>query len=62
MSDTTIFAVGAVIFAVTIYGSLGSLLMLGLTRLESKDKADAAVGADRHDDPEPSPSTVDDAT
>jgi hypothetical protein len=46
MSDVTIFAVGAVIFAVTIYGTLGSLLMLGLTRLERKDSPDAATGGE----------------
>jgi hypothetical protein len=55
MSDATIFAVGTVIFAVTIYGSLGSLLMLGLTRLEAKDKAEVearpAPAADHDDAP-----------
>jgi hypothetical protein len=60
MSDATIFAVGAVIFAVTIYGSLGSLLMLGLNRLEAQDKAEVearpALAADRDDAlPEPVP-------
>lgn len=49
MSDVTIFAVGAVIFAVTIYGTLGSLLMLGLTRLERKDSPDAATGVELAD-------------